>query len=144
MSELIGQTLKGQTKSVLVQEDSLTIQPRAMYHGFIGEKRIPYTSITAVQFKEAGSWLAGFIQFSIKGGSEWRGQVNQDENALQFDKGSNETFRALRDFVEKQMAAGVTNKGGSLADELTKLAGLRDQGILTEEEFQDQKAKLLG
>lgn len=32
----------------------------------------------------------------------------------------------------------------SLADELTKLAALRDQGILTDDEFAAQKAKLLG
>jgi hypothetical protein len=36
-------------------------------------------------------------------------------------------------------AAGAT----STADELTKLAGLRDQGVLTEEQFEAQKAKLL-
>lgn len=32
----------------------------------------------------------------------------------------------------------------SLADELTKLAALRDQGILTDDEFNTQKARLLG
>jgi hypothetical protein len=32
---------------------------------------------------------------------------------------------------------------GSSADELTKLAALRDQGVLTEAEFSAQKAKLL-
>ena len=32
---------------------------------------------------------------------------------------------------------------GSSADELAKLAALRDQGVLTEEEFSAQKAKLL-
>src|SRR3954452_22491911 len=100
MNELIGRTLKGQTKSLRVEDDALTIQPKALYHGFIGEKRIPYSSITAVQFKEAGNWLAGFIQFSIKGANEWRGQVNQDENALQFDKGMNEDFRAVKNFVQ--------------------------------------------
>ena len=34
--------------------------------------------------------------------------------------------------------------GGSLAEELEKLAKLRDQGILTEEEFKHTKMKLLG
>ncbi len=37
-------------------------------------------------------------------------------------------------------AAGT---GGGSADELTKLAGLRDQGVITDAEFQAQKAKLL-
>jgi len=31
----------------------------------------------------------------------------------------------------------------SSADELTKLAGLRDSGVITEQEFAAQKAKLL-
>ncbi len=143
MNEITGQTLKGQTKSVVVDDDGVTIQPKAMYHGFIGEKRIPYSSITAVQFKEAGNWLAGFIQFSIKGGIEWQGQVNQDENALQFDKALNEEFRALRDFVQERMRSAAGSQGVQVADELTKLAALRDQGVLTEQEFLDQKAKLL-
>jgi hypothetical protein len=34
--------------------------------------------------------------------------------------------------------------GSSTADELAKLAGLRDQGILTDEEFSAAKARLLG
>ena len=36
----------------------------------------------------------------------------------------------------------VADSGGA-ADELTKLAALRDQGVLTEAEFSAQKAKLL-
>ncbi|MQN33329.1 SHOCT domain-containing protein, partial [Prevotella copri] len=35
------------------------------------------------------------------------------------------------------------SSSNSIADELTKLVQLRDAGILTEEEFQAQKAKLL-
>ena len=143
MQPIVGRTLKGQTKSINVGEDAVTIVPKALYHGFVGEKRIPYSSITAVQFKDAGGWLAGFIQFSIKGGGEWRGQVDQDENALQFDKGHNEDFRELRDFVEGQMANASAPQVGSTADELLKLAALKDQGILSEEEFSAQKAKLL-
>lgn len=143
MELLVGTTLKGQTKSITVGEESVTIIPKVLYHGFVGEKRIPYTSITAIQFKEAGGLLAGFIQFSIKGGYEWRGQVNQDENALQFDKGSNAEFHALRDFVEKQMASPPVSQTTSVADELVKLAALREQGIISDEEFAAQKAKLL-
>ena len=143
MGSLVGTTLKGQTKSIAISEDAVTIIPRALYHGFTGEKRIPFTSITAIQFKEAGSWLAGFIQFSIKGGIDWRGQVNQDENALQFEREFNAEFSALREFVERQMAAISASPATSTADELMKLAALRDQGTLTEEEFASQKTKLL-
>ena len=143
MHDLIGQTLKGQTKSITIGDDAVTIIPKALYHGFVGEKRIPYSSITAVQFKEAGSWLAGFIQFSIKGGIEWHGQVNQDENALQFDKPLNTEFQALRELVQEKMANAISPQTGSVADELAKLAALRNQGVLTDEEFEAQKLKLL-
>jgi hypothetical protein len=39
-------------------------------------------------------------------------------------------------------AAGTS--GASTADELTKLAALRDNGTITADEFETQKAKLLG
>jgi hypothetical protein len=45
---------------------------------------------------------------------------------------------AFRSYVQE--AAG---SGGGSADELTKLADLRDRGVLSEDEFQQQKAKLL-
>jgi hypothetical protein len=34
--------------------------------------------------------------------------------------------------------------GGSSADELTKLADLKDKGVITEADFEQQKAKILG
>jgi hypothetical protein len=39
----------------------------------------------------------------------------------------------------RDVAAG----GGGVADELAKLAGLRDSGVITDAEFEQQKAKLL-
>jgi hypothetical protein len=45
--------------------------------------------------------------------------------------------QAARNYVRE--AAGST----STADEVAKLAGLRDQGLLTDAEFETQKAKLL-
>lgn len=142
---IVGRTLTGQTKSIHVEDEAVTISYRVLYHGFKGDKHIPYSSMTAVQFMESGSWLAGYIQFSIKGAIEWTGQVNQDENALQFDKGDADDFRALRDFVHGKIE--TANKPAvpfSIADELAKLAALRDQGILSDEEFGQQKTALLG
>jgi hypothetical protein len=40
--------------------------------------------------------------------------------------------------------AALTAPTVSVAEELTKLAGLRDAGVLTEDEFATQKARLLG
>ena len=43
-----------------------------------------------------------------------------------------------RDYIQE-----VSGSGGGSADELAKLADLKDKGILTDEEFAAQKAKLL-
>ena len=41
------------------------------------------------------------------------------------------------------MPADAPGAGGSVADEIAKLAALRDQGHLTDAEFDAQKAQLL-
>ncbi len=56
--------------------------------------------------------------------------------------------RAERDVEEQQQdfdnyVKNVANTGGTSADQLATLAQLRDQGVITDEEFQDQKAKAL-
>jgi Short C-terminal domain/Phospholipase_D-nuclease N-terminal len=47
----------------------------------------------------------------------------------------------FRDYVRD--AASSSGGGGGVADELSKLATLRDSGTLTDAEFEAQKAKLL-
>ncbi|HSL56563.1 MAG TPA: SHOCT domain-containing protein [Acidimicrobiales bacterium] len=47
---------------------------------------------------------------------------------------------AFRDYVRDAAGTGST----STADELTKLAALRDQGVIDEAEFARMKAKLVG
>ena len=50
-----------------------------------------------------------------------------------------ERQRATRQYIQEAASTGST----SSADELTKLAQLRDSGVITADEFQAQKAKLL-
>ena len=49
---------------------------------------------------------------------------------------------ALRQYV--QNVAGGADGGGGTVGELTKLAELRDRGVISEDEFQQAKAKALG
>lgn len=51
------------------------------------------------------------------------------------------------DMVSPERAAppsGVSSPQGSVADELDKLVRLRDAGVLSEQEFREQKRRLLG
>ena len=47
----------------------------------------------------------------------------------------------LRSYVQQAAASG--NSHGTTADQLTKLADLRDRGVISPEEFEREKAKLL-
>ena len=53
------------------------------------------------------------------------------------------TDMAARESATRSYIQGVA-RSTSTADELTKLASLHEQGVLTDQEFQSQKAALLG
>ena len=123
-----------------------------------GDKRIPITSITSVQIKPAGAMVNGFIQFSIPGGNESRSGFGTqtldaagDENSVIFTKQQEPKFLALRDAIENAMVSRLapqpqliaTQPAISKLDELKKLADLRDAGVLSEEEFSAEKARIM-
>jgi hypothetical protein len=59
---------------------------------------------------------------------------------------NNEPFERARDVIEKRIAVRTTAPAlvvQSAADQLDKLAGLVDRGLLTKEEFEEQKRVLL-
>jgi hypothetical protein len=65
-----------------------------------------------------------------------------------FKKNQSADFEKLRDHIEelitKRMNGGSNSGSLDIADELGKLAKLKDQGILSDAEFDKMKAKLLG
>jgi hypothetical protein len=52
--------------------------------------------------------------------------------------------QAVQAPAAQQVAAPSAGLGSAGLDELTKLAGLHDQGILSDEEFAAAKARILG
>lgn len=116
-----------------------------------GEKRIPVSSITAVQWKPPSRLVRGFIQFSVPGGNEGKSRAGRqtrdaagDENSVLVDSRHAAEFETLRSAVEGAIGApAAATSSGGVADELKKLSELRDGGILPEEEFAAQKARLL-
>ena len=110
-----------------------------------GDKSIPYSSIVAVQLKKCGL-TAGYIQLTLKGGSEAKGGLFQsatDENSINFYKKGNEPFAEAKKIIEEKINQ-TSNGQKSGADDLEKYSQLRDKGILTEEEFQAKKKQILG
>lgn len=119
-----------------------------------GEKRIPVSSITAVQWKPPSKLVRGFIQFTVQGGVESKSRAGKqtkdaakDENSVIVASGHADEFLALRSAVESSIgvpaSAAAPAASSSMADELKKLSELRDAGVLSDDEFAAQKAKLL-
>jgi len=149
-------TMKGVQDLLEVFEDRVTITPKGVLgflnKGIKGTKEIPFRSIVAVQFKEAGAVFSGYLQFTIPGGNESKGGIfaaTKDENTFMFAHAKKNTLAkeikehidgAIRRSQAPQTAAPATN----LSDELQKLAQLKDQGVLSEDEFKAAKNKLIG
>ena len=130
---------------ITVDEYGIAIQQKgvlnAMAVGITGTKKLPFTSMTAVQFKPAGL-LSGYIQFSVLGGNEARGGVFQaagDENTIMFTKKEQETADQLRQIVEGRIRDAQLDKSSpaknvkSAAEQIREFKELFDMGAITKE-----------
>jgi hypothetical protein len=118
--------------------------------GLKGDKEIAISAITSIQWRKAGLLTNGYIQFGFFGGLEAKGgifQATEDENTIMFNQGRQAEFEAIRNELQRVInarpSAGAASPT-SAADEIKKLADLREQGILTNDEFETKKKQLLG
>lgn len=156
MSEDCILEMKGASKTLQVFEDKVTLTPMAglmgfLMEGFKGTKTIPFSSITSIQLKEAGMLMSGYLQFSIQGGNESvKGIFDaiNDENSIVFKNDyQNENAQKIKAYIEEKILSSrkpqAVNSQSNIADELEKLANLKNMGILTQEEFDTAKKKIL-
>ena len=97
-----------------------------------------------------GTLLGGASMLVMSGASTYAvGQVAKRELESRGDLAKIDMNRAKRDYATayesgKEVVANLkSDEGGDLISKLERLGGLRDRGVLTEAEFQAQKAKLL-
>lgn len=142
----------GSNGSVEFDGDSIIIRRKGfankLTQGFQGDKQVPVRSITAVQFRAAGSMMAGVIQFTILGGREFAGgmlEATKDENAVMFSRDQEPAFVAIRQAIQRRISEGdrPTISAVSSADELERLAALLEKGHLTADEFAEAKRRIL-
>lgn len=143
---------EGSNGSVTINGDHLVIRRKGVANiltqGFQGEKSIPLKNVTAVQFRSASAMMAGYIQFTIMGGREFRGGMGEaarDENAVLFERKQEPAFQQLRQLVQNATSAPAPSQNQSIlpAQQLAELASLVERGFVTREEFDAQKAQYL-
>ncbi len=144
--------LDDRKNSVELWPNKITIRRRGLLNavnvGLTGEKDIYLPTITGIQVKKPGLTV-GYIQFMARGSQDNKGGVTgavQDENTIVFaGKKNYQLAQDMKKKIEELIHQPLPSLAPpvSTADELAKLAALKEQGILTAEEFDEQKKLLL-
>lgn len=143
---------KGHNGQIRIEGDWLVIERKGL--GRLGhskgDKRIALGQIVAVKMRPAGRFANGFIHFSTSGRDDFSGGLEdaaRDDNSVIFLRKHQADFDELREHVEGYAAshlADTSSQGAQgTAEQLRQLAALRDEGLLTTEEFDAKKAELL-
>ena len=146
-----------QGKTVHVAGDAIRIVKKGLFSGR-NERTLLIRNISSVEEKKPRGF-AGFIQFSIAGGKARDRSLTltggafdaaQDENSVLFNgEESYQIALQIKTYVESWSAPSERGAAPdpatprSTADEIQKLKTLMDDGVLTKEEFENQKRKLL-
>ena len=131
--------------SVIIRRRNISSQ---MAVGVSGDREIGLANITAVQLR-SGGFLPGYLVITYAGSKPFNGgwvEASQDPDAFVFRKSENAamaTFKAKMDEGIRSCRAAGSGAGGDVAGSLERLARLHQQGILTSEEFEQAKAKVL-
>ncbi len=113
--------------------------------GFIAKysMEVPLEAINDVRFEQGiVDRMIGAGTLVVQSASEAGRQVFDD---IRDPEGVQKTIYHQGELNQQRMAAGRPSQGApSTASELERLADLRARGVLTEEEFQAQKRRILG
>jgi Uncharacterised protein family UPF0547 len=100
----------GNNGQIEVHSDRLVITRKGLIgfltQGFGGEKTIPFASISAIQYRDPGMVILGYIQFKIMGAPEGSNPAT-DENTVNFTKGQQERdFKRLKEHLDSVLFKG--------------------------------------
>lgn len=156
---------KGQNGKIIVYEDSLTISKntfggRLSQAGSSGDRNLHFKDIVTVEYKKPNFFSNGYFKVIVNGTKETNAKVGvlgssmasmKDQNTIVLrafsKKVSNETDRIYK-LIAERLSISKKDNNTSLnqpdrLDELKKIGELKASGILTEEEFQQEKNKIL-
>ena len=149
---------KGTNGTLVVKENTIEIIRsgiNARLLGLRGNKEILIKNITSIQFKKPGLLTNGFIQFAFSGSSESKGGVldaTKDENSVVFTKSELKNFERLKDIINEkrnnahnfEAVPQPSQHQDDIYTQIEKLNGLKEKGIINNDEFEAKKKQLLG
>lgn len=127
--------------------------------GSSGDRRYYYTDISTVEYKKLTMAANGYYKVIMQGTTETNAKVElfassmksaKDQNTIilrAFSKKVGQEIDRIYDLIMEKLSASKKGNNNSTnsskMDDLKKLGELKTSGILTEEEFQKEKEKLL-
>lgn len=144
----IGCTVKLQDDYIIINKGKM-FQALNFFDTDSNTVKIPIETITVINHKPSGI-LDGYLEFIYQGFIPRNNDTvkHAQENVITFrGEKENYLFLTFKEMVEKRIRK-IKNKPTplqnlSIADEIQKLADLKDKGIITEDEFQLQKQKII-
>lgn len=128
--------LAGNTWLVTITNKRVLFLDKGLIYG-LKQMEMPISQISAVSHKTG--IMFGKLEISTAGGTKEIGQIEK--------KDVPKIAQIISDLVNNYREAKSSSVGGSdkidIVSQLERLSSLKNQGILTEEEFNQQKAKLL-
>jgi len=157
------------TNGIIIVYDDRVVFSRKTFAGFMtqggasGDRTYFYNDLAFAEYKKPNMMLNGYLKMVLKGTNDIKSTVGiaktstatlEDPNTITlraFNKNipieSEKIFNYIQSKIEEtkkiNTKATQTFANYSKADELKKLAELRNSGILTEEEFLNEKSKIL-
>ncbi|MBQ8428398.1 MAG: SHOCT domain-containing protein [Clostridia bacterium] len=148
--------LDGNVATMSVYDDRCVIEGKKSFLGFLGgrafdgSKEFYYVDMTSVQYKKAGNFINGFIQFEYPGSHSGQNNFNS-ENTFVIMKGKSDLEQCEKayEYIKERITFYKRQKNSpavalSPAEELKKFKELLDCGVITQEEFDAKKKALLG
>lgn len=135
-----GSKVEQQQGTAILQEKSILIRKKSFFRGVDrGEKHIRYDDIITVDLDRKGIFSPGAIEIYTSG-TQLSIRKNKAKKLEPFFK---ELTKRVHDAKNQKIIPHQQNQH-SPADELRKYAELRDEGIISEEEFEIKKKEILG
>ncbi len=102
---------KGNNGQLELTDSTLRIKRQGfsavLSHGFKGDREIPISQISSVEFKKAGVFSAGYLQIALIGVPHNKPN-DRDENTVTFFTNSQPAFEAIRDELQSRMVAAAS------------------------------------
>ena len=152
MSDLVHEA-EGANGQVELHESKIVIKRKGLLaklgHMGKGDKEIPLSSITSIQFKDAGRLTNGYIQFGQSGYSESDGgafDAANDENSVMFKRKQQDDFEELRERINelREQSSGVSSGSDDSDPAIEALREKYATGEISKEEYEERLEVLQG